>query len=99
MRRGTTGNLRFRIPFNTNLVEQAFVTLKQCGSIVIEKTLSECILNENSISCRLTQADTLSLRAAQPVDIQLRLLTTSGDALASEIFTEFPEDILKDGEI
>lgn len=47
----------------------------------------------------LSQTETLMFLNGAPVEIQLRVLTKDGQALASEIIEEPVGRILKDGEI
>ena len=99
MRRGTTPTLIFDLPFDTSMITEAWVTVAQGGENVIDKTTVDCVFEGNSISVKLTQAETLALNSSTRTEIQLRVRTVDGDALASDIFTENAERILKDGEI
>lgn len=98
MIRGTTPMLVFTLPFDTGLLAEAYVTFAQKDEVVLEKSLSDCVTDGNKMTVKLTQADTLKLKAGF-VDIQIRAKTTSGDALASEIITVSAQKILKDGMI
>lgn len=60
--RGTTPTIR--IQFSTVPVESltvAILTIRQGGDVVIEKTLDDAAIEENAISWKLTQDETLSL--------------------------------------
>lgn len=97
MIKGTTPTLEFELPFQINLIKNAYVTLSQKGVVVINKKYQECDCEGNILRVKLTQEDTIRLNANDIVEIQLRVLTTSEDALASEIWTATAERILYEG--
>lgn len=97
MFRGTTPTLEFSLPIETSTLSEAWITLAQCGQVVINKTLSDCEIGENTLDLTLTQDETLALSSEAQTEIQLRVKTSSGKAFASKIFTESTERILKDG--
>lgn len=99
MFRGTTPTLEFIIPFASDQLAEAFVTLSQSGKVVVEKALSDCKCNENKLSVRLTQEDTLKLQCECITEIQIRARTLAGDVLASNIIRERTGRILKEGVI
>ena len=99
MIRGTTPKLEFTIPFDTDQLAEAYITISQKGSIVIDKPLSEITCDGNVMSLHLTQEETLKLKADSIAEIQIRVRTNSGEALASNIIQVSTERILKDGEI
>lgn len=99
MYRGTTPTLRFTLPFDTSTLDAVWVTIAQGGKVIINKEKSDCDLKGTDISVTLTQAETLALTSGNKTEIQLRVLTTDGLALASEIFRENTDYILKDGVI
>ena len=99
MIRGTTPTLQFTLPIDTSTLSCMYVTLAQRGLVVAEKDLTECDCDGADVSCKLTQDDTLRINALYPVEIQVRVKTTGGDALASQIVTMPAGRILKDGEI
>ena len=99
MRRGTTSTLKFKLPFDTGVISVLNVAFEQRGSIVLEKTLSDCILSGDEILCPLSESDTLKLNGSTHVKIQLRIKKTNGDVVASDILEGFVERIIKDGEL
>lgn len=99
MIRGTTPTLEFTIPFDTSLLAEAWVTLSQNKTVVIDKQLSECQCEGNKMTVKLTQEETLLLKCNCLTEIQIRARTTDGNAVASEIMTVSPDRILKDGVI
>lgn len=100
MIRGTTPRLTFILPFETSLVKTAFITFtNKEETVVLEKEFCDCNAEGNNITAVLTQEDTLKLPEGEIVNLQLRVLTQGGEALASEIFKVFVEAILKEGVI
>lgn len=99
MMRGTTPTLEFVLPFDTAGLAEVYVTIAQGGKTKAEKTLEDCTAQKCLLSTKLTQEETLSLEADRMVEIQLRVKTAAGDALASNVIRENAERILKDGVI
>ena len=99
MIRGTTPTLEFLLPFDTSILAEAFVTLSQNGTVVVDKQLTECNCTGTKLSVRLAQEDTLKFDCDCKTEIQVRARTQTGDALASNIITVNTERILKDGVI
>ena len=99
MIRGTTPTLEFTLPFPSDDLSEAFVTLSQFGKVVIDRTLSQCKCDDNVLIVKLTQEETLKLNCDIKTEIQLRAKTKTGEALASDIFNVPTGRILKDGVI
>ena len=99
MIRGTTPTLEFFLPFDTGVLAEAYITFAQGGEVVLEKTLNDCEAVKNVLSIKLTQAETLALKAGSFTEIQIKAKTTDGDVIASNIMRESTERILKEDEI
>ena len=107
MTRGTTPTHTFTLPddLKTTTISALYITYDQHGTTVLEKTLSDVTINGGVITCTLTQADTLKFEVldqrcgCDKVDVQVRLKTSDGVAMASDIMPVPIRDILKDGEI
>ena len=99
MIRGTTPTLEFTLPFSSDDLSVAFVTLSQFGKVVIDRPLSQCKCDNNVLIVKLTQEETLKLNCDIKTEIQLRAKTKTGEALASDIFKVPTDRILKDGVI
>jgi hypothetical protein len=99
MIRGTTPTLEFFLPFDISLLAEAFVTLAQNGTVVVDKSLKDCECSGECLKVQLTQNDTLKLDDKIHTEIQIRAKTMMGEALASNIFTCDTGRILKDGVI
>jgi hypothetical protein len=85
MRLGSTPKHEFTLPFDISLVKQFKVTYKQNGKVVLEKHLSDFGASDNTLSVTLTQEETFLFIEGVNVEIQARVLTVGGDALASDI--------------
>ena len=85
MIRGTTPTHTFKIPFPVSSVKEAMVIYAQDDIEVFHKDTVDCAMKDNEISVTLTQEDTLLLNHQMPVQVQLRLLTTKGVAMASSV--------------
>lgn len=99
MIRGTTPTLEFKLPFDTDILAEAWVTMAQNKEVVLDKQMSECQCSGNVLTVKLTQEETLALKCNCMVEIQVRAKTKEGEVLASDIITESPDRILKDGVI
>ena len=99
MRRGTTPTLTFSLPFNTDSISVLNIAFAQKGNIVIEKGLEECELEADVIRIKFTQLETLSFDDKCDVDMQIRVKTKDGNALASNIIRTRVDRIIKDGEL
>jgi hypothetical protein len=100
MIRGTTPELTFNLPFDISTIKSLYVTFTdRDGNAVLEKAKADCTLSGKTVKVKLTQAETLNFKGRQSVQIQLRVLTNDGEALASTIYTVNVAEILKDGVI
>lgn len=99
MIRGTTPTLEFILPFSTDLLAEAWVTLSQNRAVVLNKQLEDLRADEKKLFLKLTQQETLQLTAGTVTEIQIRCRTNDGDALASDIISVSTDRILKDGVI
>lgn len=99
MIRGTTPTLEFTLPFEVETLSALYVTFKQAGRTVAERTLQECRYEGKVLLVELSQDETLAFTAGQQVDMQIRVKFTSGKALASEIMTTSVQPVLKGGVI
>ena len=85
MIRGTTPTHIFTLPFDASVVQSMRVIYSQDGTPVITKTLENCTIEAEAVSVKLSQEDTLAFDYTKLVEIQIRVLTPAGDALASDI--------------
>lgn len=98
MYRGTTPTFIFNLPIEADTITMASVMFRQTGVRDIEKTLEDCAVSGNTLTCSLTEAETLALKSwtACPLEIQLRV-GVGETRIASQIFTVRVDRILKDG--
>lgn len=85
MIRGTTPTHIFRLPFNTSLIDEVRIIYAQSDEQILVKETVDCNLDGNTISVTLTQEDTFKFDCKKCVQIQVRVLTAGGEALASKI--------------
>ena len=85
MIRGTTPTHRFRLPVEESIVKEVRIIYEQSGEDVLLKTLKDCRLENGYAVLKLTQEETLRFDSSQIVKVQMRMLTSGGDALASNI--------------
>lgn len=101
MYRGTTPTIVFKVKNDIDFddLKQVWITLKSL-SHELTKTIDELVLNKNdhTIEMYLTQEETLEFGTGK-VDVQMRLLTNEGHALASKVKNLRMNPILKEGVI
>ena len=99
MIKGTTPTLHFNLPIDTSVIVSAEIVVEYVDSnksVTIVKTTDACTIGENYIETVLTQEETLQLPAPTTVNIQLRILTNDGTALATEIQKVSVKRLLKE---
>jgi hypothetical protein len=85
MGRGTTKTHTFTLPFDAKTIKKTRVVYSQNGDIVIKKTENDVQIDGNVVTVKLSQEDTFTFSSKLPVEIQLRVLFTNGDAKNSDI--------------
>lgn len=98
MYRGTTPTLRFSLPFPATDIDNAYVTFAQYGTVKIDKPLSACTCEGDTLTVRLTQSETLALQCNCNVEMQISV-KIGDNIMRSQIITTTVERILKEGEI
>lgn len=83
MIRGTTPTHTFNIPFEAGMIKECRIIYAQDNEVIVKKDNSKCILEGTTIKVTLTQEDTFKFDNLKPVQIQLRILTKSGEVFAS----------------
>lgn len=97
MIRGTTPTLTITLSNEIDF-ESYFVTFKQEGYIVVEKTEKDCSQEGPVITVQLTQDDTLKIRSGVALEVQVRG-KIGEKAYATKIKKLYADDILKEGKI
>lgn len=96
-RRGSTPTNVFHV--NVDLRgARIYITYKQNGDVIVEKTGENITVEEDKLTVTLTQEETLRFKTGS-VRIQIRYVRSDGSADASNIIETRSEEILKDGEI
>lgn len=106
MIRATTPKHTFIFETDPNVFSRILVTYAQKDKIVLEKEKEDLTIEELAdMACgdtgycawfRMTQEETKKFDARYPVQLQVRVLTTSGEALASDKKTLSVLDVLND---
>lgn len=85
MVRGTTPTHYFTLPFDTGQLERLRITYAQNGLTVLELTEENVALAGKEIRYQLTQEDTLRFKNNVLAEVQVRVKTTDGNVLASNV--------------
>lgn len=102
MFRGSTPTFTFKIPFDVSQIKNLYVSVKQKvddNVIQVDKTIDQCDLQDDTISCKFTQEDTLKFNEYRNASVQLRVLTLDDTSLVSDVFTILVGEVLKEGVI
>jgi hypothetical protein len=84
MIKGTTPTHTFEIDTDTSLIKTIKITYSQNDKEILVKRTEHCTIGDGIISTRLSQEDTFFFDDGSLVTIQIRILTTGGDALGTE---------------
>lgn len=103
MYRGTTPTLQFYLDFLLEDEKEIFITFDQNNKTVLEKSIDEIeksVADDGNtiLSFKMTQKETL-LFDEETIEMQIRIKFENGEAIASNIFKTYINDILKGGEI
>ena len=98
MHRGTTPINIFRTDVDLTNASVLFITYKQNGKVILEKSIDEVKIQNNIVSVYLSQKETL-LFMEGIVTIQIGAKFSDGSAIASSLIRTSTYEILKDGEI
>lgn len=98
MYRGTTPTNVFRTDVDLENASVLFVSYKQNGKVVLEKSLEDVSVKKTLVAVNLTQKETLLFQDGI-VTIQIRAKFPDKTAIASNLIRTTAEEIVKDGEI
>ena len=84
MIRGTTPTHIFKLPIDTSEICKVRITYRQSGKTVLEKTEQDITMDGDTISYQLTQEESLTFGTAN-AELQVKVLTSSGNVMASNI--------------
>lgn len=99
MRRGTTPTHIFTTDVDLTDAVVIYITYKQGGQTVLEKTVDALTVTETQITTKLTQEETLAFSINGQVEIQIRARFEDGSAIASQVMRTTANVILKEGVI
>lgn len=91
MYRATTPTHTFTLPISTDTLAEILVSYKQ-GTVRLDKHYQDNVLpsgmtlDGSKVIVKLTQDETNNFKADKQASVQVRVLTNSGDALASKKF-------------
>lgn len=83
MIRGTTPTLELTTDVDLSSCEELYITISQSGVDLIEKSIEDCIIENEKCTVTLTQEDTLKLDDKYPCYLQLRGKTPEGTVFAT----------------
>ncbi len=84
MIRGSTPTHIFHLSLDADLIHKVRILYAQDGVCVLKKEDVDCVKDGQTITVKLTQEDTLTFKEGK-VEIQLRVLTPTGDSISSRI--------------
>ena len=108
MRRATTPVHKYYFDSDPSIYQKILITYVQNGKIVLEKTKDDLTFDTEAVPCRneerfvawfrLTQEESNKFSSEQGnlVQVQIRVLTDGGEALASDIKSFSVQDVLND---
>lgn len=96
MIRGTTPRLVFAFDYTIDFIKALRITFMQNGENKVEKKEQDVTLEDNKITVKLSQEDTLAFSENEIVEVQLKVLTTEGDVLATDKYKLRVQDILNE---
>ena len=99
MIRGSTPTHTFDIPIDGSIIDKLEIVYHQ-GENIVTKTEKDCEIYGEIVKVKLSQDDTLSFQnTSRSVRVQMRIKTTSGDVMISDISTLSVEECLFQGVI
>ena len=94
---GTTPKHIFKIPLDASQIKTVHIAYAQQDELVLVKTESDCELNGNTVTVKLSQEDTLKFNENTMAKVQLRIITTENESLATCIMAVSVGELLEDG--
>ena len=80
----STPTHQFTLPFSVEKIGSLFITYRQAGAVLLEKTEADCELEGNHITVTLAQEETNLFSATFNAEVQLNILTTDQKRLVSK---------------
>ena len=85
MIRGTTPTHIFDLSVDTALIDKIRIIYAQEDKVLLVKERNACQFDRFTVTVKLSQEDTLKFNCQKAVQIQIRVLTSGGDALATPV--------------
>jgi len=85
MKQGTTPTHTFHLPFASSNIKALEITYAQHDTILFTKEMKDCILEGDIIAVELSQEETFRFDFTTPIQMQLRVLTITNQAYATDI--------------
>lgn len=85
MRIGTTPTHYFDLPFSSDVIEGIEIVYCLDDKEIVTKTKSDCTLDGNTVSVKLTQEETFKFKDCEIAEIQMRVSTSDGTVMVSDI--------------
>ena len=96
MIKGTTPTHIFTLPVDAETIKTIRIIYAQGGIERVTKGNEHCSLDGNRVECRLTQEDTFTFQEGECVEVQVRVLLNTGEALASQVMRVHCRECLSD---
>lgn len=91
----TTPKHTFQFGWSASLFAKARIVYKQNDIVVLEKTLSDCLVDGNCLILRLSQADTANFKNNIKAKVQVHYETTEGVVGGTPVRTINVDELLK----
>jgi hypothetical protein len=91
---GATPTHFFNLPISTDEVAALRITYEESGKTVLQKEMEDCELKDKQIIVKLSQEDTLKFGSNVIVRMQVKVRTTGGDVLVSEVIKKSTNIVL-----
>ena len=87
MYRFTTPTHEFHLSLDVSRSSELLITYSQSGRIILEKHKSDLDISDDgkTVSFKMSQTESALFNSENPVSLQVRVLTSSGDSFASPI--------------
>lgn len=82
---GCTEDHSFVFPYAAEEVDSLYVTYQQNGETVLEKTLSDCTIEDSRLLVTLSREETLQLQQLAAVRMQISGCLTDGTDFISDV--------------
>lgn len=83
--RGTTPTHTFTLPFEMDMISDIRITYLQNQKEVFVKGMEDIEISDNEVSLTFTQEETYQFQASEEVLVQIKIKTTEGIVLNSDI--------------